>query len=190
MLTGSEYTPKCQTHAVYIYPITEGVNIVYIIEIGNLVVASSLYEAFLHLHVIQTVQIQRDVETLRPAFENFDLAIKKLCEGLKKLKHSTLEQCYKQLSKKWDITRKKYQEFFKNGSEEALLRAETLVIGFLDNLKDVLNLTAFDKTFLLLNEKYAVESAVVMKDKLDCFIDFLKVKAIRNFSLGSYPFLA
>lgn len=188
MLAGSEYIPKCQSHAIYIFPVTEGINIIYIIETGNPTVAASLYESFLYLHIIQTVQIQRDVETLRPAFESFDAAVKKLCEGLKKLKNSTIEQCYKQLLKKWEFTRKKYVEFIKNGSEEALLRAETSVISFLDNLKEILNLTSFDKSFLFANQGHVEEVALVMKDKLGCFNDFLKVKAIKNFSLGSYPF--
>lgn len=189
MFAGSEYIPKCQPHAVYIIPITEGVNIIYIIETGNVTVASSLYETFLHLHTMQTVQIQRDIETLRPTFESLDVAIKKLCEGLKKLKNSTVEQSYKQLLKKWDFTRKKYIEFIKNASDEALLRAETSAVSLLDNLKNILELTCFDKTFLLSNVQHVEESALIMQNKLDCFIDFLKVKAIRNFSLGSYPFL-
>lgn len=190
MLAGSECIPKCQPHAVYIFPITEGVNIVYIIETGNPTIAASLYESFLYLHIIQTVQIQRDVETLRPAYERFDAAVKKLCEGVKRLKNTAIEQSYKQLLKKWEFTRKKYVEFIKNGAEEALLRAETSVIGFLDNLKEVLNLTSFNKSFLLSQQGHVEEAAVVMRGKLDCFNDFLKVKAIRNFSLGSYPFYA
>lgn len=189
MLAGSEYIPKCQPHAVYIFPITEGVNVVYLLETGNITVASGLYESFFHLHVMQTVQIQRDADTLRPAFENLDHSVKKLCEGLKKLKSSSVEHCYKQLLKKWDFIRKKYMEFIKSASDEALLRAETSIMGFLDSLKEVLNLTAFDKTFLLSNQKYVEEAAIVIKKRLNCFNDFLKVKAIRNFSLGSYPFL-
>lgn len=189
MMAGSEYIPKCQPHAIYILPITEGVNVIYIMEMGNLAVSASLYEAFLYLHIMQTVQIQRDIETLRPAFESLDASVKKLCEGLKKLKSSTIEHSYKQLLKKWDFTRKKYIEFIKNASEEALLRAETSIIGFLDNLKEILNLTSFDKKFLFSNQKHVEEAAVVIKNKLDCFNEFLKVKAIRNFSLGSYPFL-
>lgn len=189
MLAGSEYTPKCQPHAVYVCPVAEGVNAIYIVETGNLGVALNLYESFFYLHVMQTVQIQRDIETLRPAFENLDVSVKKLCEGLKKIKNSSVEHSYKQLLKRWDFTRKKYIEFIKNASEEALLRAETSIIGFLDNLKEVLDLTAFDKTFLVANEKFVQEAAAAIRNKLNCFNDFLKVKAIRNFSLGSYPFL-
>lgn len=188
MLAGSEHIPKCQSHAVYIVPITEGVDVIYLIETANPTLASNLYICFLYFHIIQTVQIQRDMETLRPAFERLDLGVKKLCDGLKKIKTSAVEQCYKQLLKKWDFTKKKYQEFLKNASEEALLRAETTVIAFLDNLKEILNLTSFDKTFLHVNRSHVEESANIMKEKLDCFNDFLKVKAIRNFSLGSYPF--
>lgn len=189
MLAGSEYIPKCQPHAVYIVPITEGVNVVYVLEIGNIAVAPCLYESFLYLHIMQTVQIQRDVETLRPAFESLDMSIKRLCDVLKKLKSNVIEYSYKQLLKKWDFTRKKYTEFIKGSAEEALLRAETSIIGFLDTLKEILKQTCFDRKFLQSNQKFVEEEANVIRNKLNFFNDFLKVKAVRNFSLGSYPFL-
>lgn len=188
MLTGTDFIPKCQPHAVYVCRIAEDINVIYLLETGNLGVAANLYEAFLQLHIIQTVQIQRDVETLRPVFENLDSAIKKLCEYLKKYKGNFVDGSYKQLLKKWDFIRKKYMEFIKSSSEEALLRAETSVISFLDSLKEILSLTCFNKTLLQNNHRFVQEVAVTVGEKLECFKEFLKVKVIRNFSLGSYPF--
>lgn len=190
LLAGADFTPKCIPHAVYIYPVTEGVNLIYLLEVGNAAVSSSIYETFLHMHTIQAIQVQRDIETLKPAFENLDIAIKKLSESLKKIKDSSIETSYKQLMKKWDFMRKKYLEFIKNLSDSALLSVETSTINFLENLRELLNLTAFDKTSIQSCENHITDAASIVSDKLANFNEFLKVKAIRNFSLGSYPFNA
>ncbi|KAF5273063.1 hypothetical protein FQR65_LT04805, partial [Abscondita terminalis] len=136
MLAGNDYTPKCVPHIVYINPIADGVNMLLIIEIGNALISSGLYDAFYHLNAMQIVQIQRDIETLKPAFDNLDTAIKKLTDGLKKVKNSVFDLSYKQLSKKWDYMRKKYLEFIKTNSSDALLRAESGTMNFLDILKE------------------------------------------------------
>lgn len=133
------------------------------------------------------IQIQREKKTIQPAYENLDLANKKLHESLKKYKNTAVDNCHKQLVKKWEIIKKKYQEYIKNSSEEALLRAETLCLGFLENLKELLNLTSVDDSILNASAKYAIEAAVGVKEKLETFEDFFKAKSIKNFSLGSYP---
>lgn len=174
---------------VHVVPISEGVNLLYLLEIGNPAVAASLYENFCHLHTMQLVQIQRDRDTLQPAFENLDLATRRLNDSLKKNKNSAIESSHKQLIKKWEVIRKKYQEYLKNASDEALLRAETLALGFLENLKELLSLTSVDGSILQASRKHVIEAAKIVKEKLDTFDEFLKVKSIKNFSLGSYPFV-
>uniref|UniRef100_A0A6P7GK90 Hermansky-Pudlak syndrome 1 protein homolog isoform X1 n=1 Tax=Diabrotica virgifera virgifera TaxID=50390 RepID=A0A6P7GK90_DIAVI len=185
LLSGVEDTPKCLPHAVHIMPHSNGIFLIYLLEIGNSAVAASLYENFCHLHTMQQVQIQREKKTLQPAFENLELATKKLHESLKKTKHSAIENSHKQLMKKWDIIKKKYQEYLKNGSEEALLRAETLGLGFLENLKELLNLTSVDDSVLNSSSKYVIEASMGVKEKLTNYEDFFKAKSIKNFSLGS-----
>lgn len=158
-------------------------------EIGNPAVAASIYETFCHLHTMQQVQIQRDKDTLQLAFENLDIAIKRLNDSLKKNKIGTIESSHKHLIKKWDIIKKKYQDYLKNSSDESLLRAETLSLGFLENLKQLFSLiSAYDASFNS-SELLFKAIAVDMKDKLESFEDFLITKSIKNFSMGSYPFI-
>lgn len=152
--------------------------------------AASIYETFCHLHTMQQVQIQRDRETLQMAFENLDIAIRRLNESLKKSKNTPIESCHKQLVKKWDVIKKKYQEYLKNASDESLLRAEALSLGFLENLKELLSLTSIDEAILKTSENYVKDVSIVVKKKLESFEDFIRTKSIRNFSLGSYPFIA
>ncbi|KAJ3653165.1 hypothetical protein Zmor_012429 [Zophobas morio] len=185
LLAGSDQTPSCLSHVVHIIPICEGINLLYLLEVGNVAISSGLYEVFHHLHAMQFVQIQRDVETLRPAFENLDLAMKRLNDALKRNKSGASENCAKQLIKKWDIIRRKYLDFIKTNSDEALLRAETLALGFLENLKQLLSLTSIDEKIISLSQKQTLEVAKMVSDKLNTYNEFLKVKSIRNFTLGS-----
>lgn len=189
LLMGIDAAPKCLPHAVHIYPLTEDVNLVVMIESGSSILSSGLYEAFLYLTTLQNVQVQRDIETLRPAFENLDIAIKKTNDGLKKLsKQPMIDASHKRLTAKWDFMRKKYQEFMKTGDCECLLRAESSTMGLLECLRELLAVTCFDTSMLHASSGKLMEMATLINEKLMMFSDFLKAKAMKNLSLGSYPF--
>lgn len=186
MLAGNDFIPKCVPHVIYISTIEGGVDLLLIIEVGNALISSGLYDTFYHLNAIQTAQIQRDIETLKPAFDNLDTAIKKLTDGLKKVKNSTFDLSYKQLSKQWDYMRKKYLEFIKTNCADALLRAESATMSFLDLLKELLNLTAFDNSVLNSSQVCVKEIVTMVQERLESFNEFFRAKALRNFTLGSY----
>ncbi|XP_970712.2 BLOC-3 complex member HPS1 isoform X2 [Tribolium castaneum] len=186
LLAGSDPTPSCLSHVVHVVPISEGINLLYLLEVGNVAISSTLYDAFHHLHTMQFIQIQKDVETLRPAFENLELAMKRLNDALRKSKNNSIENSGKQLAKKWEMIRKKYLDFIKSKSDEALLRAETLALGLLENLKQLLGLTSIDEKIVESSQKETVEVAKIVSEKLNSYNEFLKVKSIRNFTLGSY----
>ncbi|GJQ86235.1 hypothetical protein Trydic_g8935 [Trypoxylus dichotomus] len=185
LLSGNDYIPKCIPHILHVCPITEGINLLLFIETGNIIVSSNLYDSFLYLHNLQSVQIQRDVETLRPVFESLDISIKKLYDALRKIKSNNIEGTLKQLNKYWELMRKKYQEFIKAQSAEALLRAESMTSGLLDIFKEILKLTAYNEELMKSTQAAANESSKIIMEKLSSFDEFLKVKAMKNFSLGS-----
>lgn len=185
MLSGSDYMPKCIPHVVHNTTVAEGVNLLLIIEVGNALISSGLYDTFHYLNVMQIVQIQKDLETMKPAFENLDTAVKKLNDGLKKAKNSSLELSYKQLLKKWEYMRKKYVEFIKTHSNGSLLNAESSTMGVLDTLKELLHLTAFDNSVLNSTQACVKEITKNVSGKLESFNEFFKAKALRNFTLGS-----
>ncbi|CAG9815580.1 unnamed protein product [Phaedon cochleariae] len=186
LLSGPEGDPKCLPHVVHIIPVLNAINLIYLFEIGNLTVAASLYETFCHFHTMQQVQIQREKEIMHPALENLDLANRKLNDSLKKNKNSAIENSHKQIVKKWEIIKKKYQDYLKNDSEESLLRAETLGLGFLENLKEILGFTSVDESVLNSSVDYIKEVSSGVIEKLETYEEFLNVKSINNFSLGSY----
>lgn len=188
LLSGPDCQPKCLPYIVHIISLFESVSLLYVLETGNSNVSSSIYETFCHLHTMQQVQIQRDKETLQMAFENLDIAVRRLNDSLKKTKNDSIEHCFKQLIKKWEVIKKKYQEYLKSGSDDSLLKAETLSLGFLENLKGLFNLTINNQTIMKSSEQNVRDIALIVKDKLESFETFLRTKNVKNFSLGSYPF--
>ncbi|KAK9875116.1 hypothetical protein WA026_005909 [Henosepilachna vigintioctopunctata] len=184
-LSGPESSPKCLPHAIHVVSICPELNLIFLLEMGNSALSSSLYETFCHLHIMQQIQMQRDFAVIRPAYENLEVAVKKVNDSLKKNKNTAIDNCHKNLLKKWDAMKKKYTEFLKNSSEEALLKAESMSLGFLANLKELLHLTTMDDNVLKSNQKNMIEASKVVSDKLDNIKDFVKVKVMKNFSLGS-----
>lgn len=189
LLSGPERQPKCLPHNIHKISLFEGISVMYLIEIGNPAVASSIYETFCHLHTMQQVQIQRDKVTLQMACENLDIAIRRLNDSLKKNKNVSIETSYKKLIKKWDVIKKKYLEYLKIASDESLLRAEALSLGFLENLKELLHLTSIDEEILKYSEEKILEVGVMVKKQMKSFEDFLRIKNMNITSLGPYPLL-
>lgn len=84
--------------------------------------------------------------------------------------------------------KKKYQEFVKTSDSECILRAESSTLGLLECLRELLAVTCFDMSMLHASSGKMLEMAALINDKLAMYSDFLKAKAMKNLSLGSYPF--
>lgn len=186
ILLGSEH--DCTANAVHIFELADGINLVMIIEMANLATSSGLYDSFHYLNVINGLQLQRDIDELRPAFENFDLAMKKALDGIKKNRaniSNDVDMCQRRLQSKWEFVRKKYLDLLKSRDPESILQIESNTSGFTDNLKELYRLTCFDKSFLKQGVDVLTTVGKLVRQKLNDFSDFLKVKALKNFTLGS-----
>ncbi|CAL7937648.1 unnamed protein product [Xylocopa violacea] len=175
-------------NAVHIFELADGINLVMIVEVTNLATSSGLYDSFHYLNIINGLQLQRDIDELRPAFENFDLAIKKALDGIKKNRANVsndVDMCQRRLQTKWEFVRKKYMDLLKSRDPESILQIESNTAGFTDNLKELYRLTCFDKNFLKQGVDVLTTVGKLVRQKLNDFSDFLKVKALKNFTLGS-----
>ncbi|KZC12432.1 Hermansky-Pudlak syndrome 1 protein like protein [Dufourea novaeangliae] len=149
ILLGSEH--DYTANAVHIFELADGINLVMIVEVTNLATSSGLYDSFYYLNIINGLQLQRDIDELRPAFENFDLAMKKALDGIKKNRANVsndVDMCQRRLQVKWEFVRKKYMDLLKSRDPESILQIESNTSGFTDNLKELYRLTCFDKNFL------------------------------------------
>ncbi|XP_011296705.1 Hermansky-Pudlak syndrome 1 protein homolog [Fopius arisanus] len=186
LLLGSEQSRT--SNAIHIYEISEGIHLAVILEVTNLATSSGIYESFYHLNVMNGLQLQRDLDELRIAFDNFDGAIKKTVDGIKKNRGhvgSDVDMCQRRLQVKWEFVRKKYLELFKSRDPEAILQIESNISGFIDTMKDLFRLTCFSRSFLKNGNDVVLTVCRLVKQKFNDFSGFLRVKAIKNFTLRS-----
>lgn len=191
VLLGSEdsgYT----ANAVHVSELAEGISLVTIVEMTSPAISSGLYESFYHLNVINGLQLQRDIDELRPAFEHLETAIKKTLDGVKKNRaniSNDVDMCHRKLLVKWDFVRKKYTELLKTRDLEAILQIESNTMSFVNVLRDLFRLICLDKSFLKLGTDVITTVSRLVSQKLNDFNDFVKAKSLKNFTIGSYPFL-
>ncbi|KAK7792624.1 hypothetical protein R5R35_013454 [Gryllus longicercus] len=186
LLTGTNaaFTP----HVVHISSLEDGVFFLLMFETSSAAISAGLYEAFNALTIIQNIQLQRDMDGLKHAFEYLDAGVKKIFDGHKKTKNSRneVESCIKKLQSQWESMRKKYIEYIKTGELNCIVRVESVTTSFTDHLKDLLRYTCWDTTMTNHGRDSVLAVTSFVKYKLADFSNFLKVKALRNFTMGSY----
>ncbi|XP_018044334.1 PREDICTED: uncharacterized protein LOC108684498 [Atta colombica] len=175
-------------NAVHVFELSDSINLITIVEATNLSISSGLCDSFHYLNLINNLQFQRDIDEMKPAFEHLDVAIKKVLEGIKKNRSNVgndVDMCQKRLQTKWDFVRKKYSDLLRSRDPEVVLQIEANTSGFVETLKELLRLTCFDKNFLKQGIDVLTTVGRLVRQKLNDFSDFLKVKALKNFTLGS-----
>lgn len=161
-----------------------------IIEYGNMPLTSSIYDTFFVLQKIVAVQQQGDADALKPAYESLESFVSQTLTALKrhlKQKHEDLESCVKKFTARWENLRKMYVEFFKSFERELLVRIESNLPAFVEELKQLftLSLASCDSASNQQLDQLA-DSAAVVEAKLLEFAEFLAVKAARNISIDAY----
>ncbi|XP_026686615.1 Hermansky-Pudlak syndrome 1 protein homolog isoform X2 [Diaphorina citri] len=91
----------------------------------------------------------------------------------------------KQLSHKWDNIKKCFSEFSKHDSDEHLVRIESNLKPFVDQLRSLTRFLCLDQSVLILLETPGKKSTQLVYHQLKNFIDFLCIKAFKNFDLSS-----
>uniref|UniRef100_A0A1B0BJL8 Hermansky-Pudlak syndrome 1 protein homolog n=1 Tax=Glossina palpalis gambiensis TaxID=67801 RepID=A0A1B0BJL8_9MUSC len=153
---------------------------------SKIAIASSMYDTFFVLQKIISVQMQGDSEALKPTYENLETFVRQTLDALKKskLKGDDLEACLKKFSAKWENLRKMYGEFLKTYEREIVVRIESNIPSFMEDLKQLFTLSCCDSSAM--NFQQLPEVAAVAEGKLLEFSEFLAVKAERNISIEAY----
>ncbi|XP_032678841.1 Hermansky-Pudlak syndrome 1 protein homolog isoform X2 [Odontomachus brunneus] len=176
-------------NAVHVFELSDSVHLITIVESTNPATSSGLCDSFRYLNLASNLQLQRDLDELKSAVENLDTAIKKLLEGIKKNRSNIgndVDMCQKRLQTKWDFLRRKYGDLLRTRDPEMVLQIEANTSGFAETLRELLRLTCFDRNFLKQGLDVLTTVGRLVRQKLNDFNDFLKVKALKNFTLGSY----
>lgn len=140
----------CIPHIVHIAYMSDDVTLLTLLEYGSLPVASGLFDVFFAVHKIRILQMQNDIDNLRPAYENLDHYIKQSLDALKKAKFNSadIETANKKFASKWDLLRKKYLELFKNSDRDLVLAIESNIPSLVDALKDLFRVCCRISLFL------------------------------------------
>lgn len=190
LLLGRQHNYTANT--VHVFELSDSINLVTIAEATNLPTSSGLCDSFHYLSIINGLQFQRDFDELKPAFENLDGAIRKVLDGIKKNRSNVgndVDMCQKRLQTKWDFVRKRYYDLLRSRDPETILQIEANTTGIVETLRELLRLTCFDRNFLRQGIDVLTTVGRLVRQKLNDFSDFLKVKALKNFTLGSYPLI-
>ncbi|KAL0107912.1 hypothetical protein PUN28_014880 [Cardiocondyla obscurior] len=182
------YQHNYTANAVHVFQLSDSINLITIVEATNFSISSGICDSFHYLNLLNNLQFQRDIDELKPTFENLDTAIKKVLEGIKKNRShvgNDVDMCQKRLQTKWDFVRKKYNDLLRSRDLEVVLQIEANTSGFIETLKELLRLICFDRNFLKQGNDVLTTVGRLVRQKLSDFSDFLKVKALKNFTLGS-----
>lgn len=130
----------CIPHIIHICHMDDDVTLIVLLEYGNLAVSSGLFDVFFAVHKIRILQMQNDMDNLKPAYENLDHYVKQSLDAMKKAKcnnNAEHENAIKKYASKWELLRKKYSELFKNSDRDLILAIESNIPTLVDALKDL-----------------------------------------------------
>ncbi|KNC28627.1 hypothetical protein FF38_04891 [Lucilia cuprina] len=176
----------CVPCIAHLNKLNKGVVLIQIVEYAPLPVACSLYDTLYVLQKIISIQMQGDAEALKPTYESLESFIRQSIDALKKakLKGDDLEICLKKFSSKWENLRKMYNEFLKTYERDLIVRIESNIPSFQEDLKQLFTMACCDSSAI--NFQQLPEVASVVEGKLLEFSEFLAVKAERNISIEAY----
>lgn len=143
----------CIPHIVHICHMDDDVTLIILLEYGSLTVSSGLFDVFFALHKIRILQMQNDMDNLRPAYESLDHYIKQSLDALKKAKYNMadVDSAIKKYSNKWELLRKKYSELFKNSDRDLILAIESNIPSLVDALKELFRVKKIHSSHFLCN---------------------------------------
>lgn len=128
----------CIPHIVHITRLSDELDLVMLIELGSLAMASSLFDVFFAVHKLRILQMQNDINSLKHPFENLEHYVKLATDAHKKAKYNgNVDGAMKNFSTKWTLLRSKYTDFFKHNDRTSILHIEANMPIFIDSLKEL-----------------------------------------------------
>jgi Hermansky-Pudlak syndrome 1 protein len=128
---------SCIPHKVHRIAVTESITMILLSEFGNTIISSNLYEVFVQLNKIKTLQAQVDMDNLVIETEKLDKVVKSVIDIEKKLKNNEHEDAVKNFQNKYESLKKKYVEMLKIMDKNQLVKVESYFPYFLEAAKDL-----------------------------------------------------
>lgn len=178
----------CIPHIVHIIRLGHDVVLMLLVENGSLQVASGLYDIFYALHKTRMLQMQNDVDGLKPAFDKLDGYVKLVLDALKRAKYNNqdVDAAQRRFVAKWDVLRKKYVELFRNSDRDLVVTIESNLPGLMDALRELFRITCVDCAILGNGLQRVSEIAAAVEGRLLEMGEFLRVKALQSSPMSAY----
>ncbi|CAD7088595.1 unnamed protein product [Hermetia illucens] len=166
---------SCIPHIVHTSMLDKGAVLMLLIEYGSLQVASGLHDTFHALQKVLNVQAQADLDNFKSSFENLETHVKQSLEALRKAKYNNqdIENCTKRFILKWENLKRKYAEFFKSSDKDSIVKIESNMPGFADELQELFRLTCLECAVLDHGFERVSEISTLAEEKLLEFSEFL-----------------
>ncbi|KAL1123010.1 hypothetical protein AAG570_003334 [Ranatra chinensis] len=190
LLSGGAQWTAVMPHVVHISTITEGVSLLLLYQTCNEVLSTGITEAFAAASCVANC-VSGETETARRGMERLESAMKRVFEGIKKTRPissavaAALGSNKEVLHTKWDLLKRQWKEHLDDGQ---MASVTACCGGLTSGLRELYQLTVLDDSSVASALPHALSIAQTVAATLAHFTDFLKVKALRNFTLGSYPF--
>lgn len=152
----------------------DAVVLVLCIEYGSLPVASGLYDIFYALHKTRMLQLQNDVDGLKPAFDKLDGYVRQELDALRraKLTGNEVESAVRRFGTRWDVLRKKYVELFRGSDRDSVVAIESNLPGFAEALHDLFRAACIECGVLENGVQRVSEIAAMVENRLTGCAEF------------------
>lgn len=184
ILLSGNTCPAVIPYIVHITSFAESVSLVLLYQTNYDNLSIALNESLEAVNLINSVSSSStEVEGLKRGMERLEPAIKKLFDGIKKIKSNEispkLDANIKVLHVKWDLLKRQWNESISTASIGSCSHSLGLC------LRDILQATVLDKSNIERGSSLALSVSHTVSLALADFTSFLQVKALRNFTLGS-----
>ncbi|CAH0385397.1 unnamed protein product [Bemisia tabaci] len=186
MMMGPQSCPSY----VYITYLADGIPLFFICEVWNELFSQNLQECLKHVMKLHDIQNQPNpsshAEEIKSISCLIDVCLSKMLSNCKKKPaQSFVEESIKQLYVRWEQTQNKFKEYLKNQDAECLTRLETCTSNLVHNFKDLIRRTLLDTSRVNMFCDSAKIVTQFVDNQLKDFIEFLRAKALKNFTLES-----
>lgn len=175
-------------HVMHRIPINADLTLLLLIEHGHTIISSNLYDTFVQLNKIKTLQSQSDLDNLVIETEKLDRVVKTIIDTQKKLKNNSreMEDCVKNFQNKYEILKKKYVEMLKIMDKNQLVKVESYFPYFVESTNELFRLACTDDSWMKKDSNNIVQKIEISIKELSKLHDLLEAKSKKNLTMSSY----
>lgn len=177
-------------HVVYTMKVMEGVVLVIICDNGISLISGSILDA---MDILHDSQLNKQPEKGKQVLDTLETNIRRLMDGIKKLKNPETDVLLKTISMKWDLVKNNgILNYLKSSSTHFMSsRLEASAGSLMELLQEAFQVLCLPKSSASMplsieNSTTLVDIQALVRFSLADYADYLRIKALRNVTITSY----